>query len=277
MKAEQGEIVLDDCRIAFTVTRSRRRRRTMAFRMEGAGALKIMAPMRASVGSIRSMIEKHTVWIMRRVAEFQKAAVMQPVRLPQGYDDGASFHYLGHACTLKIAHDQNAPQGCRLLPHRLMVNIPLPQAGGGRGGRSHDVTNAISPPSVPPVNGREELTASLQEEVRLEILLWLKKRAKAKFQRRMDFWAQHLGVRYRRLSITNAGRRWGSCSVKNDIRLNWRLIMAPLPILDYVVVHELCHVRHKNHGPHFWAQVASVMADYKARRRALKCVSNVDC
>ena len=63
--------------------------------------------------------------------------------------------------------------------------------------------------------------------------------------------------------------RWGSCNSQGDIRLHWRLILCPLPILDYVVVHELCHIKNKNHGPKFWAQVATMMADWQERRKAL--------
>lgn len=245
MKSDVGDIMLGDRRISVTVTRSRRRRRTIAFQMENPSSLKITAPVRASLSSIRAIIQKQSGWIKRRLAEFQKLAVGQPVRRANSFYDGASIIYLGHAYALSVTHDLGQPQGCRLLPRRLIVNLHADRLTG----------------------------KDLQDELRLEIMLWLKKRAKAKFQRRMDWWAQHLGVSYRKLMVANAERRWGSCNVQNVIRLNWRLILAPLPILDYVVVHELCHVLNKNHGPRFWGQVASVMPDYKLRRKNLHMIS----
>ena len=245
MTQETGEILLGDQRIAYTVARSKRRRRTIAFVMESPSALKITAPVRASYSSIRSVIEKQTNWIKRRLREFQRAvdAAKSPSH-EQSFHHGASLMYLGHAYKLVVTQDQSLPQGCQLYPHRLCVNVHT-----------------------------ESLNAkNLQDEVRLEILLWLKKRAKVKLQKRMDVWASRLGVHYQKMVVANAERRWGSCNVQNVIRLNWRLIMAPLAILDYVVVHELCHVRHKNHGPRFWGQVASIMPDWKARRKHLRLI-----
>ncbi len=293
MKPEGGEIILGERRISFTVARSKRRRSSVAFVMENPSALKIIAPMRSSLSTIRSVIERQTNWIKRRLVEFQKV----PARIvpTQNYREGESVQYLGYSFQISIVHDKNLRQGCMLLRHRLVVNfpsdeqrqdaqcfgVPLPLAGGVRGGQgvrhtSRNSSFGTSPPSVPPASGREALTAETcnqqSEDIRLEILLWLKKRAKVKFQKRMDMWAARLGVRYQKMVIANAERRWGSCSVDDVIRLSWRLIMAPLPILDYVIVHELSHVKNKNHGPQFWAQVASVMPDYKNRRKHLRLI-----
>lgn len=237
MKAEKGEIYLDDRRIAVTITRSKRRRRTMAFAMKDASTLTVTVPLKASLPSIEAVLRKHTGWIRRRLAVFTAAS---PVVAPL-VQDGGCVIYLGRTYRLSVTHNQGEPQGCRLLPHRLRVNLH---------------TTGLSP-------------EDMQHEIRLEILLWLKKRARAKFQKRLDFWARRLGVDCRRLVVANAERRWGSCNAENVIRLNWKLMMAPLPVLDYVVVHELCHIRHKNHGSRFWAQVASVMPDYKALRKQL--------
>ena len=110
----------------------------------------------------------------------------------------------------------------------------------------------------------------MRDEVKLEITLWLKKRARTKMKKRMDYWAKKMGVSYRQLILSNPERRWGSCTVKNVIRLNWRLIMAPLPLIDYVVVHELSHVVHKNHSPRFWGLVEKIMPDYVERRKQMR-------
>lgn len=242
MKPEAGEIRIGDHIVTFTVARSARRRRTIAFEMPTPTMLKITAPKRASLTSIQSVLKKQSGWIQKRVVELQRVDSGGKFKEKPSYKDGDSVTYLGRDYKISVTNNPHVPQGCTLLPHRLIVNL---HAG------SLKVDNQ-------------------QEEVRLEILLWLKKRAKVKFEKRMDCWAKELNVNYQKLIVANAERRWGSCSPDNVIRLNWRLLFAPLRILDYVVVHELCHVKNKNHGPRFWGQVASVMPDYKICRRHLR-------
>ena len=70
--------------------------------------------------------------------------------------------------------------------------------------------------------------------------------------------------------MENRKGRWGSCSSKGELTFNWRLILAPSAIVDYVVVHELCHLKHMDHSPKFWKAVASVLSDYKSRKAWLK-------
>jgi len=269
MTAEAGEITCGDRRVLFTVTRSKRRRRSIAFKMESAEAITILAPARASLSSIHALINRNTGWIARRMAKLQRAASALPPK------DEESLTYLGQRYKISVTQDEAQPQGCRLLPRRMVVNFTDSKRGrAGVGGELVNTGNLLtSPPSIPPASGGDAWMASpTPADIRLELLLWLKKRAKVKLQRRMDVWAARLGVRYQKLVIANAEHRWGSCNAQNVIRLNWRLIMAPLPIIDYVVVHELCHVRHKNHGAGFWGQVASVMPDYQARRKRLRFI-----
>ncbi|HEY9104463.1 SprT family zinc-dependent metalloprotease [Chitinimonas sp.] len=87
---------------------------------------------------------------------------------------------------------------------------------------------------------------------------------------RLALWAERLGLRYSEFKLSSAGTRWGSCTSQGAIRLNWRLMQAPLPVLDYVVIHELCHLVELNHSPRFWALVASVCPDWKDKRDWLK-------
>jgi len=85
--------------------------------------------------------------------------------------------------------------------------------------------------------------------------------------------AQQLRVRCTRLALSSAQTRWGSASADGSIRLNWRLVHFGLPVIDYVVTHELAHLREMNHGPRFWAVVGSVVPDYRAARRQPRCLS----
>lgn len=90
---------------------------------------------------------------------------------------------------------------------------------------------------------------------------------------RVSYFANRMGLSPNRVRITGAKTRWGSCSGKDNLNFAWRLILAPPEAVDSVVVHELCHMRERNHGPRFWREVASVLPDYRGRDQALKALS----
>jgi len=97
-----------------------------------------------------------------------------------------------------------------------------------------------------------------------------RKAAKEYIPKRVAYYADLLGVTYGTISIRDQKTRWGSCSTKGNLNFNYRLMLAPPKVLDYVVVHELCHRKEMNHSPKFWAHVESVMPDYKEYRKWLK-------
>jgi len=99
---------------------------------------------------------------------------------------------------------------------------------------------------------------------------WYKDKAFEKISERVDLYAKKRGFKYNRINITNAQKRWGSCSFKGNLNFSWRLIMAPLPVLDYVVIHELVHLEERNHAKSFWDKVKMLMPDFESRRNWLK-------
>ena len=116
-------------------------------------------------------------------------------------------------------------------------------------------------------------TASLGDgELRALIERWYRREAATWFAGRVEHYAPRLGVRPSRVTIRGQRSRWGSCSGKGTVSLNWRLMMVPSALADYVVVHELCHLRHMNHSPRFWAMVGGVVPDYRERRRSLNAL-----
>ncbi|MDE7178557.1 MAG: M48 family metallopeptidase [Lachnospiraceae bacterium] len=94
--------------------------------------------------------------------------------------------------------------------------------------------------------------------------------AKDYFPKRAAYFAPITGGNYQRITIRDQKTRWGSCSAKGTLSFNWRLMLAPPAVLDYVVVHELCHLTHMNHSKAFWALVESACPDYRAHRKWLK-------
>jgi hypothetical protein len=108
------------------------------------------------------------------------------------------------------------------------------------------------------------------DQIRDAVLAWLMRQAKRLFIERLDHFAPQLGVRWRKLALSSAGTRWGSASADGSIRLNWRLIHFKPSVIDYVMVHELSHLRVMDHSPRFWDTVASVVPGYAELRSQLK-------
>jgi len=101
-------------------------------------------------------------------------------------------------------------------------------------------------------------------------IIWYKRRAYKTISQRVRLYAQKRGFEYNKINITNAQKRWGSCSHQGNLSFSWRLIMAPLPIIDSVVVHELVHLEMKNHSKAFWNKVISLDPEYKEHEEWLK-------
>ncbi len=99
---------------------------------------------------------------------------------------------------------------------------------------------------------------------------WYRKQARQLITARVKHYADLLGLNVNKIRISNARKRWGSCSAKNNLSFTWRLILAPLEIIDYVVIHELMHIFEKNHSRRFWARVEEFYPDYRKIRKWLK-------
>lgn len=248
LKEQDNRIVLIGGEgVDVSVERTRRRRSSVAFVLESPTRLKITAPARMSFSTIESIMRRNERWLARQVALLRAAPPLY-VSAQRLYVEGETIPYLGFALRIQVTHDPARKQGCRVAPRLLTVNLP-------------DASEYGEP-------------CARREAVRLEILLWLKRRSRQKLRRRLDIWAQRMQVSYADMSVGGAERRWGSCTSDNDIRLNWRLIMAPLALLDYVVVHELAHISHKDHSERFWALVARHLPDYRQSRERLRAIGD---
>ena len=116
---------------------------------------------------------------------------------------------------------------------------------------------------------RQALTPQA-EKLSEEELAALKKAGRRLFTERAALYAPQLGVRFGRIAVRCQKSKWGSCSAKGNLNFNCLLLLAPQEVLDYVVVHELCHLLEMNHSERFWQRVEDVMPDYRDRRRWLR-------
>jgi predicted metal-dependent hydrolase len=118
----------------------------------------------------------------------------------------------------------------------------------------------------------EKFNLSIRDKKNAEKIFkkWYKERAKIVIAERVDYFSKYMLLEYKNIKITSAEKRWGSCSGNNNLNFTWRLIMAPMNIIDYVVVHELAHILQKNHSKKFWAIVETYIPDYKLKRKWLR-------
>ena len=122
---------------------------------------------------------------------------------------------------------------------------------------------------------RAEATASV-EKISAVVQKWLKERFAERLSERVSFWADKTGLHPKKVSISNAKKQWGSCTRQGAIRLSWRLICLPESALDYVIVHELVHLRHFDHSSAFWNDVQTIYPETPSVRRYLKTVRATD-
>lgn len=210
----------------------RARRKSIGFTV-GPEGLVVRAPNWVALREVDAAVQEKAGWIL---AKLQRMRERQPVQPAQQWVHGADLPYLGgtvRLCVLARGQVPELPEGVTPLP----LNLP-PEASA--------------------------------TQVREAAEAWFKKQARALFEERLRHFGPPLGVQHRRLSLSSARTRWGSARLDGHIRLNWRLIHLPLAQIDYVVVHELAHLRVMDHSPRFWDTVGEVMPDYRERRRQLR-------
>jgi predicted metal-dependent hydrolase len=120
------------------------------------------------------------------------------------------------------------------------------------------------------LDGNFKLRASDQPKAAGVFEAWYRQQARAIIRQRLTVYSAQTGLRHQEVRIKNLRTRWGSCSIRGNLNFNLRLVLAPLEIVDYVVVHELVHLKHKNHSRQYWDAVAAILPDYKRRRAWLK-------
>jgi predicted metal-dependent hydrolase len=223
--------------IQYEITRSQRRRRTVEVSLDGTGSVRVAAPMRVSLRSIEDFLLRRRGWLTRQLAA-QALRADQSVRQ---YGSGEAVRFLGERLALLIRESTNGTMGhVRALIGAIEVSV----------GPATDADR------------RSAVIAALE--------CWYRSEAEAELRRRVAHYTPLVHAPPVTIKIGSQKHLWGSCSPKGALRFNWRLIMAPPPVVDYVVVHELCHLRHPHHQKPFWDAVGAVLPDYRERRAQLR-------
>jgi predicted metal-dependent hydrolase len=229
----------------------RGRRRTIGFAV-GPEGLTVSAPYWTPQAEIDAALREKVRWITTRLMQArERAAHLAAARID--WRMGAAVPYLGAPVILMA--DPRIPKAlCSVMLDPLKS---APDTAAPCSGQPRTLRLPLSPNATP-------------AQWRNVTVAWLARQARRLFTARLDHYAPQLGVQWQRLSLSSAETRWGSANSQGGIRLNWRLIHFPVPIIDYVVVHELAHLREMNHSSRFWTHVQAVLPDYTARRAALR-------
>jgi predicted metal-dependent hydrolase len=234
------ELLLAGHQVGYELRRSRRRSIGFVVAAEG---LSVSAPRWVGQNEIEAALREKARWILRKLQEQrERAARLDAARVD--WREGTSIPFLGEPVILVLD-----PRTTGAVLH----------------------SDAQALPGVPRLTLHLGLPQTAEpEQIRDAVQSWLQRQAKRVFEERCAIFTQRLGVRMTRLTLSSASTRWGSASADGSIRLNWRLVHFGVPVIDYVVTHELAHLREMNHGPAFWDVVRAALPDYEQARGVLR-------
>ncbi|MBP2642817.1 MAG: hypothetical protein H6Q67_704 [Firmicutes bacterium] len=213
------------------------RRKTLQIKVVSPNKVEVTAPKGLSLDQIKHALKSKETWI---IAQLAKAAQLTHNPINSQLADGFELLYLGQPQLLRIFYNsENKYAKVTLESRQIHVQVPF------------------YPSEYPK---------------KLDVLLrkWYRIKAKQYLTDKSAYWAEHIGVRFKRLSVRQQKTRWGSASSLGNINYNWLIIMAPPEVIDYLVIHELCHIKIPNHSAAFWQLVSQWDVDYKKHRKWLK-------
>ena len=218
--------------ITYKVNRSRKRRKTISLQIRNEAEVVISAPYFTTAEEISHFVEEKQNWINKTILKQKENSLENKTK---EYETGEHFFYLGQAYPLEVFSEPFENAGVVFWKNCFYLN------------------------------------AQEDKDLRKQYFVsWYKKKAHDFIHQRVEFFSGMLKFQPGKIKITSAQSRWGSCSEDNNLAFSFRLIMAPPDIIDYVIVHELAHIREKNHSLKFWQRVEEVVPEYKKHRRWLK-------
>lgn len=219
--------------IEYELVRSAQRK-TLDVVIERDGQVSVHAPAHVSEQQADAVVARKRLWIYRTLAEWRD---LNASRVTREWVNGEGFPYLGCSYRLLLVQDQDRP--LLLKEGRFRLRRALIEQGGETASRQafQDFYQ---------IKGQERLS------------------------RRVAYFAPQVGVAVPPLQVRETGYQWGTCSTRGELSFHWKCMMAPPLVIDYLVVHELCHLHHRDHTEAFWNEVDKVMPDYYERKTWLR-------
>ncbi|AZL85001.1 M48 family peptidase [Aliivibrio salmonicida] len=207
------------------------RRKTASIKVE-EGKVIVVVPRKLDLERIEKLITDKHQWIIEKIALNQHATPMNA----REYVSGEAFPYLGRNYRLKVVAGDLTQT--KLIAGRILVTVPDPK---------HQ-----------------------PQYINRALVNWYKRNAEKKIREKVHRYAPMVGVETAVIRIKEFKSRWGSCTPYGDLEFNWLIMQAPNRVVDYVVIHELCHLIHHDHSPQFWKEVERVMPDFQEQKLWLK-------
>jgi predicted metal-dependent hydrolase len=227
----RSQMSISGIKVPYTVKRNHKARRIW-IRVEDEEGLVVVLPKSRKGSVVPKVIREHKDWVLKAIHKREERLENAPPPL----GEGRSMVYRGRIVDLRV---RNIP-----------CQVPLVKLNGDQ----------IS--VTMPKNSEKSLREVLSD--------WMKERALLIFSRRVEYFSTKIGVRYGNIQVRNQKTRWGSCSSKGQLSFNWRLLLAPPDVLDYLVIHEVSHLKHHDHSQRFWNLVKSLCPGYRKHQLWLK-------
>lgn len=226
------ELMYGTTNIVFNVVF--KNRKTMEIAVEPPNIITVIAPNDTDKERILEKVKSKGSWIIKKLYSFKH---MNYRRINREFVNGESFMYLGRNYSLQIEVDFSVKKPeVKLYRGKFLV-------------KSRDKEEAV-------------IKKAMEE--------WYRNKSKDIIEERIKYYQRFFNIVPSCIKIREQKKRWGSCTSKNELLFNWRCIMAKSNALDYIVVHEMCHMYHKDHSKEFWGLVASIMPDYEIKKEWLK-------
>jgi predicted metal-dependent hydrolase len=226
-----GVFILDGREVSYRLER-RKGRRSVSIYVDPRDGLLLRTHPRFPLREVEEVLRGEEDWIRDKLRWQEDWLQNHPER---HFVSGEDLPLLGENWTLELRKDASRRRA-RVLAENGRILLELPMGGNAR----HVMDN------------------------------WMRRLARRLVLARVEHWSSRIGRSPRRVTLRDMSSRWGSCSSTGNLSFNWKLVMAPPEILDYIVVHELCHFVHPNHSKDFWDLVESYLPDYEAPRRWLR-------
>ena len=231
----EGEVRYEGAVIPYTLRRSKRRRKTLQITV-GSDGVRVAVPFRTPKKQVQELVLNRAPWIMKQLDKQKERPT------PKKFATGETMPYLGRILRLVVEKQDVKDARVRFNHWRFLVDAPESLEGD-----------------------------ALQEEIRRAFLEWYRVRATQRAAEGVNLWWRIMGRGKKpRIIIGNQRSLWGSCAADGTLRFNWRLVMMPPSLMEYVVVHELAHLKVRNHSAAFWKVVNRALPDATQRRLELR-------
>lgn len=236
--SQTDSIVFGGTRIDYSIQRTSRRK-TLAITVSPDRSVTVAAPKGTRRTLVAKKVYQKAEWIVRQQERLRRNGRQSAKK----FVSGESFPYLGRQYQLKVVPQSTAPSIPQAVVLRGRLVIPVARRWGVE---------------------RRRLA------VRAALTAWYREHANVQIQSAVGRFSARLGVAVTGVEIREMKTRWGSGGPNGRLRFHWRIVMAPKRLLEYVVAHELCHIRYQNHSREFWRLLGHVMPDYQQRRQELE-------